>query len=485
MAKDFNFNNKPIDKPQEACGVFGIVAPEKQAAPIAYYGIFALQHRGQESAGIATFDFGHFNIYKNMGFINQVFNYEILSTLPGQIAIAHTRYSTMGESDLNNAQPFSIETRIGTLAFAYNGNIINALELKNKLLKDGRNLYTTSDSEIITNLIAENIDKGSTLEEALMISLSKCIGAFSLLIATKDKLIAARDSYGLRPLSIGITFDGDIVIASETCSLDLVGARFYRDVAPGEILIIDLNKDIKSYNFGVNSVKQLCIFEIIYFARPDSILYESSVNNYRFKLGIELAKNYPVEGDIIIPVPDSGTSAAIGYSFASKIPLAKGLFKNRNIGRTFIQPIPEVRQLDIKLKLNPIRDVLANRRVIVVDDSIVRGTTGKNVVEILRQAGAKEVHLRISSAPIKYPCFYGIDTDSSAQLIASKRNIKSICEYLSADTLKYLSIDSMYKTCSTKIENDFCLGCFTGVYPIKTLNHSCVNKMILKEACVE
>lgn len=472
---------KDLDKPEEACGVFGVVAPGKNVSKIAYYALLTLQHRGQESAGIAAFDFNHFSVYKDMGLVNQVFNDNILSKLPGQIAVGHTRYSTMGDSNINNAQPFVVNTDYGVLTLAHNGNIVNALDLKNELLRNGIDLHTSSDSEIITNLIANNINRGYTLEEAIMFTLPKCIGAYSLVIAMNDKLAAVRDPFGIRPLCVGSTKDNDIIVTSETCALDISNARFIREINPGEVLIIDLNKNMRSYSFTTEAKNNLCLFELIYFARPDSIMNGNSIYNYRFNLGRELAKVEPVEADYVIPVPDSGTCAAIGYAYESNIPLAKGLIKNRNIGRTFIQPTPEVRELGIKLKLNPIADVIYGKRLVVVDDSIVRGTTSRKIVEMLKAIGAEEVHLRISSAPVKYPCFYGIDTDSSSQLIASQNNDLEICNIVEADTLKYLNVETMIKTCAINKVNDFCSACFTGLYPIKVDNLNRVNKMILEK----
>lgn len=482
MEKCTIFNNATLDKQEEACGVFGILAPRKNVAKITYYGLLALQHRGQESAGITTFDFDFCKTHKDMGLVNNVFNDYILSNLEGHIAIGHTRYSTMGSSNINNAQPFVLDTKIGKLALAHNGNLVNAVNLRSSLTQKGLKLHTTSDSEIITNLIASYIDKDYSIEEALSKSLSKCIGSFSIVIATKDKLIAAKDPYGIRPLCLGITVGGDFIVASESCSLDTTGAKFIREINPGEITIIDIDKKINSYYYDSKRSNNLCLFELIYFSRPDSILYNSSVYNYRFNLGKELAKSNTTEADIIIPIPDSGTISAIGYSYESRIPFAKGLIKNRNIGRTFIQPTPELRELDIQLKLNPIKDIIKDKRLIVIDDSIVRGTTSKKIVKLLKDNGAKEVHLKITSAQIKHPCFYGIDTDSSEQLIASNHTIEETCNYIGADSLEYLSTESMLNTC--KSDNNYCTACFTGNYPIDIGKNTLLNKHILETANV-
>lgn len=482
MEKCTNFNNEKLDKQEEACGVFGILAPRKNVAKITYYGLLALQHRGQESSGITTFDFNFCKTHKDMGLVHNIFNDYILSNLEGHIAIGHTRYSTMGSSNINNAQPFVLETKIGKLALAHNGNLVNAVNLRSLLTQKGYNLVTTSDSEIITNLIAYYIEKDYSIEESLSRALSECIGSFSIVIGTKDKLIAAKDPYGIRPLCLGVTVGGDFVVASESCSLDTAGAKFVREINPGEITVIDIDKKISSYSYDLKASNNLCLFELIYFSRPDSILYNSSVYNYRFNLGKELARLNKIEADIVIPIPDSGTISAIGYSYESQIPFAKGLIKNRNVGRTFIQPTAELRELDIQLKLNPIKDVIKDKKLIVIDDSIVRGTTSKKIVKLLKDNGAKEVHMCIPSAPIKHPCFYGIDTDSSEQLIASNNSIKDICNYIEADSLTYLNTDSMLKTCN--YNNNFCTACFTGNYPIDISKNMHLNKKILETATI-
>ena len=478
MEKQPFISNKLVDKPEEACGVFGIVAPRKHVAKMAFYGLSALQHRGQESAGIAVFDFNYCQCHKDMGLVHEVFNEANINNLSGNIAIAHTRYSTLGDSNIENAQPYVIETNYGPLAVAHNGNLVNAAKLRESLILNGHTFTSTSDCEIFARLITELINSDYAIEDAVTKALTACIGAYSLLIGYKDNMIAARDPNGIRPLSLGVTVGGDMVVASETCSLDIVNANFVRDIDAGEVLVIDLNKKISSYYFNSNKPKKLCLFELIYFSRPDSILYGSSVYGYRFNLGKELAKKAVPNADIVISIPDSGTVAAIGYSYASSIPYTKGLIKNRNIGRTFIQPNQEIRELGIRLKLNPIKDVIDGRRIVVVDDSIVRGTTSKNIVKLLKLMGAKEIHLRISSAPIKYPCFYGIDTDSSGQLIASDKEITEIKDYIEADSLEYLTLEGMLNACNNS--NGYCTACFTGAYPIKDSNCNMVNKKIFE-----
>lgn len=473
-------NNERLDKPEEACGVFGIVSTgNTNVAKTAFYGILAIQHRGQESAGIATFDYDNCYIHKNMGLINQVFDENILNCLTGKIAVAHNRYSTMGCSNINNAQPFTMESKIGTIALAHNGNLINAAALKEEVSKYYISLDTTCDTELIIKLITHYVDTGNTLEAAVKKAAAKCIGSFSLVIGSQDKLIAVRDSYGIRPLCLGKTSTQDLVIASETCSLDTIGAEFIRDIEPGEIFIIDKNKNTKSCKFTENINNNMCIFEIIYFARPDSIFFGKSVYSYRYKLGELLAKTKPVEADIIVPVPESGNIAAIGYSAASGIPFTNGFIKNRYIGRTFIQPTPEIRELGIKLKLNPIKDIIKGKRLVVIDDSIVRGTTSKKIVKMLKSYGAKEVHLRISSAPITCPCYYGIDVDTKAQLIAANKSLKEIKTFIGANSLEYLEVVDMVNAC--KSGYTYCDGCFTGNYPIKGFNHNETQKSLLEK----
>lgn len=471
------------DRPKEACGVIGILAPgkTKTIANMAYIGLSSLQHRGQESTGIVCFDFNKVNFHKNLGLVHQVFNKDILKNINGHIAIGHNRYSTMGENLICNTQPYILSSKIGNLALAHNGNIINILEIKQKLIKNGYQMTSTSDSEAIALLITAYIDSGKELEDAIKNTLLECKGSFSLVIATKDKLIAAKDKFGIRPLCLGVTYDGDIIVASETCALDTLNACYIKELEPSEVVVIDLNKNINSFKYTEDSQNKLCIFELIYFARPDSILCNSSTYSYRFNLGMELSKINPVEADLVISIPDSGNCAALGYSVGAQIPFAKGFIKNFNIGRTFILPDQNKRELNVKLKLNPIKDIIKNKRLIVVDDSIVRGTTSKIIVEMLFNAGAKEVHLRVSSPPVKHPCFFGIDTDDYDQLIASKENIKNICSYINADSLEFLPVNSLYNTNKLDPEK-FCSACFTGNYflkPEREFSKAILNKQIV------
>lgn len=477
-------NNERLDKPEEACGVFGIVSTgNTNVAKTAFYGILAIQHRGQESAGIATYDHDNCYIHKNMGLVSQVFDENILNCLTGKIAVAHNRYSTMGCSTINNAQPLTMESKIGTITLAHNGNLINASSLKEEVSEYYNNLDTTCDSELIIKLIGHYVNIGNNLEAAVKKAIKKCVGSFSLVIGTQDKLIAVRDAYGIRPLCLGKTSSEDLVVASETCSLDTVGAEFIRDIEPAEVLVIDKNKNTNSFKYTDDVKDSLCIFELIYFARPDSQFFGKSVYSYRYKLGEILAQTKPVEADIIVPVPESGNIAALGYSAASGITITNGFIKNRYIGRTFIQPTPEIRELGIKLKLNPIKDIIKGKRLIVIDDSIVRGNTSKKIVEMLKSYGAKEVHMRISSSPITCPCYYGIDVDTKSQLIASNKNVQEITKFIGADSLEYLEVEDMIKAC--KSGHNYCDACFTGNYPIKEFNHNETQKSILEKTTAQ
>jgi amidophosphoribosyltransferase len=470
-----------IDKPEEACGIIGVVAPGKSVSRITFNGLNALQHRGQESAGIAVFDFNFFKLHKNMGLVLDVFADDILAQLCGHIAIGHTRYSTMGDSKLNNSQPFAINTRLGTIALAHNGNIVNVIELRDYLIEKGLSLSSSSDSEIILSLIAERIDDGYTLEDASLWSLSKCKGAYSLVIGSKDRLIVAKDPNGIRPLCLGRGKSGEVVVASESCALDSIDAKYIRELNPGELLDINIRGNIKSSRISAESKNNLCIFELIYFSRVDSFLYGSSLYTYRYKMGLELAKTAPVKADIVVPVPDSGLCAALGYSYGSCIPLAQGLVKNQFAKRTFIQPNYQSREVAIALKLNPVRDVVSGKTVVIVDDSIVRGTTCKKIIEMLKTSGAKDIHLRIASPPVKYSCFYGIDTDNTEQLIAASLSEEDISYELGASTLKYLNYKSMLGACDVNSNNDFCTACFTGSYPVCLPYKGSVHKMILEK----
>lgn len=453
------------DKPQEACGVFGIYAPDEGVAKLTYFGLFALQHRGQESAGIAIFDRQQMHVHKGMGLVSQVFNETILEELTGNIAIGHNRYSTTGSSHIVNAQPAVLETRLGPVALAHNGNLVNTNQLREKLLEKDCNLVTTTDSEMIVHAIAEEVNDGKDWLNGAISAFRQCIGAFSLTIATPDGVMGTRDPHGVRPLVIGI-LPGQpqrYVLASETCALDIIGAEYLRDVEPGELVWIT-EEGLASYHWA-KPERKLCVFEMIYFARPDSVVNDETLYSYRLRIGRQLARESLADVDVIIGVPDSGIPAAIGFSQESGIPYAEGLIKNRYVGRTFIQPTQSMRESGIRMKLNPLKDVLAGKRVLMVDDSIVRGTTSRKIVKALRDAGAAEVHMRISSPPVTHPCFYGIDTDNQDQLIAATKSVQQIKEQIGVDSLAYLSWSGMLEATGENKKN-FCSACFTGDYPI-------------------
>lgn len=448
---------------REACGVFGIYNFEADSpAKSVYYGLFALQHRGQESAGIAVSDGRDIRHYKGMGLVNQVFNEASLSGLTGHIAMGHVRYSTTGSSIIENAQPIVIDTRYGTLALAHNGNLINSSALRQDLKDQGISFMGTSDSEVMAAMIATS--KKENLEDAISDTLKHCKGAYSLVLMTRDKLIAVRDPNGLRPLSIG-RLDKAYVISSETCALDILGANFVRDVANGEMVVVD-KEGLRSKTWEMGERQAICVFEYIYFARPDSILEGRNVYEARFHMGKYLAKEHPVEADMVMAVPESGVPAAMGYAAESKIPYEEGLIKNRYVGRTFIQPSQEIRDLGVKLKLNPIRDAVRGKKVIIIDDSIIRGTTSRQIIRLIRETGAREVHMRVSSPPNLNPCYYGIDTATRAELIAANLSIEGIRKYLEADSLGYLSLKNLIKSISLPAQN-LCLACLNGEYPVK------------------
>lgn len=450
------------DKPEEACGVFGVYAPGEDVAKLTYFGLFALQHRGQESAGIAVFDGGKLTMHKDMGLVAQVFDEELLSNLKGQLAIGHTRYSTTGSSRKVNAQPVLSNTRLGPVVLAHNGNLVNSSQLRSELLERQHTLLATTDSEEIVHAIGEAVDDGDDWIDGTVRALKRCQGAFSLVIGTPAGLMGARDPNGIRPLVIG-RLDNRYALASETCALDIIGAEYLRDVEPGELVWIT-TEGMASYHWA-EPQPRLCIFEMIYFARPDSVMNDESLHQYRVRLGGLLAQEAPVEADVVVPVPDSGRPAAIGFARSLGIPLDEGLIKNRYVGRTFIQPTQSMREKGIKMKLNPLRDVLEGKRVVLVDDSIVRGTTSRKIVSALRDSGATEVHMRISSPPVTHPCFYGIDTDSQDQLIAATKSVAEIAAHIGVDSLAYLSQEGMLR--ATRSDSSrFCTACFTGDYPI-------------------
>ena len=474
-------SSKP-DKPEEACGVFGIYAPGEDVAKLTYFGLYALQHRGQESAGIATFDGDKVYLHKEMGLVSQVFNESSLGHLPGHLAVGHTRYSTTGSSRVVNAQPVVVETRLGSLALAHNGNLVNTKELREKLLARKCEFVSTTDSEAIAVAIGYEVNKGKDWLEAAISAFGMCQGAFSLTIATPAGVMGVRDPYGVRPLVIGTlpTTPVRYVLASETCALDIIGADFLRDVEPGELVWIT-EEGMASFHWSQQQKRKLCIFEMIYFARPDSIMEGENLYSYRLRIGRYLAAESPIDADIVIGVPDSGIPAAIGFSQASGIPYAEGLIKNRYVGRTFIQPTQAMRESGIRMKLNPLRDVLEGKRVIIIDDSIVRGTTSRKIVKALRDAGATAVHMRISSPPVTHPCFYGIDTDNQDQLIAATKSVAEIAAQIEVDSLAFLSWDGMLRA-TNEDTNSFCSACFTGDYPIEIPELVKRAKLILEKA---
>ena len=443
---------------REFCGVYGIYSYESDSlSKMTYYGLYALQHRGQESAGIATSNGKDIKIHKGMGLCAVVFNEKILSHLTGHIACGHVRYSTTGGSTLENAQPIVVDSKFGPLALCHNGNLINSWDLRMELEEEGHIFQSTTDSEVLAVLISKS--KEETLEKAIADACKKAIGGFSLVIMTKDKLVGVRDPNGIRPLCIGRQ-GNSYVISSESAGLDVIGADFTRDVSNGEIVTID-EDGLRSMTYAPKAKKAICAFEFIYLARPDSKLEGRTVYEARTIMGKYLAKDNKVDADIVIGVPDSGVAAAIGYAQESKIPFAEGLIKNRYIGRTFIQPSQAIRDLGVKLKLNPIRDVVRGKKIVIIDDSIVRGTTSKQIIKILREAGAREIHMRVSSPPILFPCFYGIDTPSKAELIASTTSVEGVRQFLEADSLSYLTIRNLINSINLP-KNNLCLACLNG-----------------------
>jgi amidophosphoribosyltransferase len=447
---------------RESCGVFGVYAPGEDVARITFYGLYALQHRGQESAGIATTDGNKIHLRTGMGLISQVFDEADLSYLPGHIAIGHTRYSTTGSSRPENAQPLCLDGPREPLALGHNGNLVNAGVLRHDLEEQGYSFATTSDTEIIANLLASA--PGTTWEKRMGYVMKRIQGAYCVVALTPSGLLAMRDPYGIRPLCLG-SLNSGWAVASETCALDHLGATFLREVEPGEALFID-ETGVSSYKPVPPQRPALCIFEYIYFSRPDSILRDKLLYPVRMAMGAELARQYPVDADLVIGVPDSAIAAAIGYSHQSGIPYAEGLVKNRYVGRTFIQPDQRLREIGVYLKFNPLRELLEGQRLVVVDDSIVRGTTTPRVVEMLRRAGAREVHMRITAPPIREPCFFGIDMATRWELIASHKSVDEICRHIGADSLAYQTIEGLMRAVAQPRET-FCVACFTGDYPME------------------
>ncbi len=453
------------DALHEECGVVAIHG-HAEAAHEAYLGLYALQHRGQESAGIATADGQRLSNIKGMGLVSEIFTDDVLQKLPGHMAIGHTRYSTTGDSALLNAQPIRVDSVKGLIAIAHNGNLVNLGNLRAKLEAEGAYFQTTSDSEIIVQLIAHS--KATTLVDAIADSLSQVDGAFSIVMMTRDRIFAARDPRGFRPLSIGrIRKPGqkDITyVASETCAFDLLRAEYVRDVEPGELVMIS-EDGITSRQYATGLPQSSCIFENVYFARPDSRVFGRWVQESRDQMGRHLARESGVPADVIVPVPDSGVTAALGFAEESGIPFRLGLIRNHYVGRTFIEPEQRVRDFGVRLKLNPVRNILAGKRVVLIDDSIIRGTTSRKIVRMVRGAGATEVHLRISCPPTISPCFYGVDTPSKKELIAANQSIEEIRKFIEADSLAYLSLDGLLKSCGDHDHNKFCTACYTGNYP--------------------
>jgi len=443
-----------FDKFREECGVFGIFG-HNEASNMTYLGLYALQHRGQESAGIAASDGERVRVSRDMGYVADIFDSRTLGELPGTRAIGHVRYSTAGESKLTNAQPILIDCAHGQIALCHNGNLVNAKELREELVRQGSIFQSNSDTEVILHLYAKS-KAGSVV--------SQVQGAFSLVMLTKDRLIAVRDPHGFRPLALG-RLDGAYVVCSETCAMDLIGATYERDVEPGEVIVISEG--------GVRSIKPYppaplahCIFEHVYFARPDSYVFGKSVNEVRTELGRVLAREQPIAAEVVVPVPDSGVCAAMGYAEESGVPLRMGLIRNHYVGRTFIEPQSSIRHFGVRVKLNPVKSILAGQRVILVDDSIVRGTTSRKIVRMVRAAGAKEVHVRISCPPTISPCFYGVDTPRKADLIAATHTLDQIRDFIEADSVAYLSLEGLLSTVAPD-RASYCTSCYTGRYPVE------------------
>jgi amidophosphoribosyltransferase len=455
------------DKFRDECGVVAIYA-HPEAETLAYLGLHALQHRGQESAGIVTSDGMSLHIHKSMGLVADIFTEKKLSRIRGTLAIGHTRYSTAGDSALLNAQPIMVQSNKGMIALAHNGNLTNAQEIRGRMEAQGSIFQTSSDTEVIVHLIAQS--REHTLPDAMADALRRVEGAFSLVMISPDRIFAARDARGFRPLNMGrIPAQGGqsqdtIVFASETCAFDLIGALYEREVKPGELVIVG-PEGISSRVYAPALPQSSCIFEHVYFSRPDSRIFGRPVQESREQLGRELAREAPADADLVVPVPDSGVTAAMGYAAESGIPLRFGLIRNHYVGRTFIEPQQSVRDFGVKLKLNPVRSLLEGRRVVLIDDSIVRGTTSRKIVRMVRNAGAKEVHMRISCPPTISPCFYGVDTPRKKELIAANNTVEEIRRYIGADSLAYLSMDGMKKACHDGEKTTYCTACYTGQYP--------------------
>jgi amidophosphoribosyltransferase len=449
-----------MDKFKEECGVFGIFG-HPEAANMAYLGLYALQHRGQESAGIASSDGHRLQVFREMGYVADVFNEATLSGLPGEAAIGHVRYSTSGESRLQNAQPILIDCAHGQIALCHNGNLVNAGELRDRLVREGSIFQTTSDTEVVLHLYARS--RAPAPEQAFVESIAQVTGAFSLVMLTRDTLIAARDPHGFRPLALGRLGDAHIV-CSETCALDLIGAAYVRDVEPGEVLVISASGTKSLRPFPPARLAH-CVFEHVYFARPDSYVFGLSVNETRTELGRQLAREAPADADVIVPIPDSGVCGAMGYAEESGLPFRMGLIRNHYVGRTFIEPQQAIRHFGVRVKLNPVKSILEGRRVVLIDDSIVRGTTSRKIVKLVKAAGAREVHMRICCPPTVSPCFYGVDTPRRAELIAATHSVEETRKYVQADSLAYLSLEGLLGAVGEQ-RSAYCTSCYTGRYPV-------------------
>ncbi|MGZ4818652.1 MAG: amidophosphoribosyltransferase [Terriglobales bacterium] len=456
-----------LDKFREECGVVAIYG-HPEASTLAYLGLHALQHRGQESAGIAASDGSNIRVHRAMGLVGDIFTAAVLAGLPGALAIGHTRYSTTGDSALLNAQPIRVDCNKGMIAVAHNGNLVNASDIRARLEFEGSIFQTTSDTEVIVHLIAHSREQA--LPDAIADALRRIDGAFSLVILTRDRVFAARDPRGFRPLSLGrIPASGTrvndaVAFASESTAFDLIGATFERDVRPGELVVVG-PEGIQSRFYAPAAPQSACIFEHVYFSRPDSFVFGRTVNDSREALGRQLAREAPVDADIVVAVPDSGVPAAIGYAAESGLPFRVGLIRSHYVGRTFIEPEQRVRDFGVKLKLNPVRSVLAGKRVVLIDDSIVRGTTSRKIVRLVRNAGAREVHMRISCPPTISPCYYGVDTPSKRQLIAANKSVEEIRQFIGADSLAYVSLEGLKTACGEGEQTNYCTACYTGEYP--------------------
>lgn len=448
------------DRPREACGIFAVYGHE-EAAKLTYFGLYALQHRGQESAGIVVSDGNRVREHKAMGLVPDIFKEQTLAGLRGHLALGHVRYSTTGSSLLVNAQPFRVQYSGKSLAVAHNGNLVNARKLREELENAGSIFQSTMDTEVILHLTARCFRKG--IDQAMVETMKAVKGAYSMVIMTEDSLIAVRDPHGFRPLSLGRLGSG-YVVASETCALDLVEAEYVRDIAPGEILVIDRN-GLRSIPSGIPLSKRQCIFELIYFSRPDSLVFGENVYLFRKRQGELLAKEFPIPADMVMPFPDSGNYAALGYARVSGIPLEMGMIRNHYVGRTFIQPSQSMRDFSVKVKLNPVRDLLQGRRVIIIEDSLIRGTTAKTRVKALRGLGVREIHMLVSCPPHRHPCHYGIDFSTRGELIAAHKDVEAIRDFVGLDTLGYLGVDNLRAALTTP-PGEFCLACFTGEYPV-------------------